>query len=136
MQMDTSLKFTAQPMRAGFPNAASDAVFTKLDLHTKLIKRPSSTYFMSLDGRLLPKQYEPTQTMVIVDRSLSMQSGDIIVVAIRGEMVLKQYKKVKGRNWLLPVVDEGKAIEFAYDEQIEIWGVVLHMIESFRHPRE
>ncbi len=130
--MDASLKFKNQPMRAGFPNAAADAVFTRLNLQERLIKRPSSTYFMRLDGRLLPKQYEPTQTMVIVDRSLQMQSGDVIVVSIRGEMLLKQYKKVRGRNWLLPVTDEGKAQELRFDEEIQVWGVVLHMVESFR----
>ena len=130
--MDASLKFKNKPMRAGFPNAAADAVFTKLNLHEKLIKRPSSTYFMCLDGRLLPKQYEPMQTLVIVDRSLQMQPGDVIVVSIRGEMLLKHYKKVRGRNWLLPLIDEGRAQELKFDEEIQVWGVVLHMVESFR----
>ncbi len=134
--MDESLKFKNQPMRAGFPNAAADAVFTKLNLHTLLIKRPSSTYFMRLDGSLGHKQYECTQTLVIVDRSLEMRSGDIIVVSIRGEQVLKQYKKVRGRNWLLPVGDQAKAVEMEYDEEIAVWGVVLHMVESMRGHNE
>ncbi len=130
--MDAALKFKNQPMRAGFPNAAADAAFTKLNLHEKLVKRPASTYFMRLDGRLLPKQYEPTRSLVIVDRSLTMRSGDVIVVTIRGEMVLKQYKKVRGRNWLLPVTEEGRPQELRFDEQIEVWGVVLHIVETMR----
>ena len=91
---------------------------------------------MRLDGFLGPKQYKPTQTLLVVDRSLKLRSGDVIVVAIRGEFALKQYKKVKNRNWLLPVGDSGRALELNYDEEIQVWGVVLHTIESMRGANE
>jgi DNA polymerase V len=130
--MDESLKLKNQPMRAGFPNAAADAVFTKLDIASMLIKSPASTYYMRLDGSLTQKSYVPTQTLLVVDRAAKIRSGDIIICSIRGELVLKHYKKVHNRNWLLPVGEDGKALEFAYDEEISIWGVVLHVIESIR----
>ncbi len=130
--MHQSLKLTDKPIHAGFPNAADEANYNKLNLHKLLIKRPSSTFFMRLEGSLHPQTYKHTQSLLIVDRSPKIQSGDLLVVSYRGEMVIRTYKAVRGRHWLLPVREDKKAIELTDEDDITIWGVVLHVIESTR----
>jgi len=131
--MHQSLKLTDKPIRAGFPNAADESAYHKLNLHKLLIKRPSSTFFMRLDGSLQDKTYKHTETLLVVDRAPKIRSGDLLLVVYRGEMVLKAYKIVRGRHWLLSVKGhEEKAIELMEDEDIDVWGVVLHIIESVR----
>ena len=130
--MHQSLKLTDKPIHAGFPNAADEANYNKLNLHKLLIKRPSSTFFMRLDGGLHAQTYKHSQTLLIVDRAPKMQSGDLIVVSYRGEMMIKTYKVVRGRHWLLPVRESKRAIELSDDDEIVVWGVVLHIVESTR----
>ena len=127
-----SLKLTDKPIHAGFPNAADEAAYNKLNLHKLLIKRPSSTFFMRLDGGLHSSTYKHTQTMLIVDREPKIQSGDLLVVSYRGEMVIKTYKVLKNRHWLLSVRDGSGAIELTEEDNITVWGVVLHIVETTR----
>lgn len=131
--MDESLKLTTKPIHAGFPNAADEAVLNKLNIHKLLIKSPSSTYFMRLDGVLGAKSYIPSRTLLIVDRSLKLRSGDIVVSVIRGEMVLKIYKVILSRHWLVSVDGSARNVEITdEDADILIWGVVIHTVESMR----
>lgn len=127
-----SAKLTNKPIHAGFPNAADEAVYNQLNLHKLLIKRPSSTFFMRLDGSLHSESYIPSQTILVVDREPKIRSGDILVVDYRGEMVVKIYKKVNGCNWLLSLSGRENPIELKDDEDVTVWGVVLHFIESTR----
>ncbi len=131
-KMHQSLKLTDKPIHAGFPNAADEANYNKLNLHKLLIKRPASTFFMRLEGSLHPKTYKHTETFLIVDRSPKIKSGDLLVISYRGELAIKTYKVVKGRHWLLSVRDGSRAIELTDDDNIVVWGVVLHIIESTR----
>ena len=130
--MHQSLKLTDKPIHAGFPNAADEAAYNKLNIHKLLIKRPASTFFMRLDGSLHSQTYKHTQTTLIVDRSPKIESGDLLVVSYRGEIVIKTYKVLKGRHWLLSVRDGTRAIELTEDDSVTVWGVVLHVIESTR----
>lgn len=130
--MHQSLKLTDKPIHAGFPNAADEAAYNKLNLHKLLIKRPSSTFFMRLEGSLHRQSYKHTQTLLIVDREPKIRSGDLLVVSYRGEMIIKTYKVVRGRHWLLSVRETSKAIELTDEDEVVIWGVVLHIVESTR----
>lgn len=130
--MHQSLKLTDKPIHAGFPNAADEANYNKLNIHKLLIKRPSSTFFMRLEGSLHTQTYKHTQTLLIVDREPKIQSGDLLVISYRGEMTIKTYKSVRGRHWLLPVREDKRAIELTDGDDVTIWGVVLHIVESTR----
>lgn len=132
--MDESLKFKNKPMKAGFPNASEDAVFSRLNLHELLVKRPSSTYFMRLEGSLGFGRGDLARTLLVVDKGARMTSGDILVVSIRGEFGLKRYRKVRGRNWLVSVKGRERPIEMIGEDsqEVSVWGVVLHIIESVR----
>ena len=131
--MDQTLKLNDKPIKAGFPNAADEAVYSKLNLHKLLIKRPASTYFMRLEGNLTGESYRGSETLLIVDRGAEMRSSDIVVAVIRGEMVVKQYKVVRGRHWLLSTRHQGKTTELTDEsDDVQIWGVVLYRIETNR----
>jgi DNA polymerase V len=130
--MDEELKLTSKPIHAGFPNAADEAVFNKLNIHTLLIKSPSSTYFMRLEGSLGDKSYKCTRTLLVVDRGLEIRSGDVAVFDIRGRLVVKVYKSIRGRDWILPLNGLGRNIELTDEEDIAVWGVVVHIVESMR----
>ena len=130
--MKQTLKLTDKPIHAGFPNAADEANYNKLNLHKLLIKRPSSTFFMTLEGSLHKGSYIHTQTLLVVDREPKIRSGDLVVISYRGDMLIRTYKILHGKHCFIPVNNATKRIEITDDDEVEVWGVVLHVIESTR----
>lgn len=131
--MDQTLKLVDKPIKAGFPNAADEAVYNKFNLHTLLVKRPASTYFMRLDGSLGGRSYIHTETILVVDRAAEMRSGDVIVAINRGEMILKTYQIRGKKHLLLPIVhDDGSPLFLSDEEETQVWGTVVHIIESVK----
>ena len=131
--MDQTLKLVDKPIKAGFPNAADEAVYNKLNLHKLLVKRPSSTYFMRLDGSLGGRSYIHTETILVVDRAAEIQSGDVVVIINRGEMMLKTYKRVGQKHLLVAITENtGGPIGLSDEEETQVWGVVVHIIESVK----
>jgi len=67
----------------GFPNPAADSSLQPLDLNALLIKNPISTYFMQTHGKLL-----------VVDRSLTPRSGDLVIWSLHDELKLSYFNKL------------------------------------------
>ena len=85
---------------AGFPSPADDYVEDRLDLNRYVVKRPSSTFFVRVRGdSMAPAGIFPGD-IVVVDRSLPLEAGKIVLVSLYNEFAIKRFELSDGQMWL------------------------------------
>jgi len=119
---------------AGFPSPAADYVEGRLDLNERLIARPAATFIVRVSGDSLRRAGIHSGDLAIVDRSIKPRSGQIVVAALNGELVVKRLRRRGRQAWLEPDSEDSsyRPIEIGEDSGLEIWGVVTHTIRD--HP--
>ena len=115
---------------AGFPSPAQDYVEASLDLNEYLIKHPSATFFVRVDGLSMSNAGIFPDDILIVDRSLEAVHNRIVVAIVEGELTLKRLKVMDGIYWLVPDNDGFEAIRIEEDTDFYIWGVVTYVIHK------
>ena len=76
----------------GFPSPAQDSRMMPIDLNTELITHPSTTFFPRIDGEALSADGVHDGDLLVIDRSLSPKSGDMVVCYIDGAFNIKYLK--------------------------------------------
>jgi len=123
-----SLPLFGSSVAAGFPSPADDYVEKSLDLNAYLIKKPSATYFARAQGDSMVKLGIFDKDLLIVDRSVQPQHGQIVVVAVDGALVCKVLDLHRSR--LLSANPNYPPIPITDDMDTVVEGVVIH---SVRH---
>ena len=77
---------------AGFPSPAEQYQEPPLDLNSFLVKRPEATYFVKVEGDSMIGAGIREGDLLVVDRSLTPASGDIIIAVVDGEFTVKTYR--------------------------------------------
>lgn len=77
---------------AGFPSPAEQYLEPPLDLNGLLVKRPAATYFVRVSGDSMIGAGIHDGDLLVVDRSLTPSSGDIVIAAVDGEFTVKTYR--------------------------------------------
>jgi DNA polymerase V len=134
------IPFYEGKVRAGqsrFASAAQDYEMKELDLNQLLITDPPATFMVRvatdcdsmIDAGIFPG------SKLIVNKALGpkAKSSNIVIAVVDGEYLVKRlYKRVK----VVRLLSENKAkayppIEFSEGQELVIWGVVQHVINSF-----
>ncbi|HFZ8995955.1 TPA: translesion error-prone DNA polymerase V autoproteolytic subunit [Citrobacter freundii] len=118
----------------GFPSPAQDYIEDSLDLNKLVIKHPNATYFVRVSGDSMAGAGIGDGDLLIVDRSLTAQHGDIVVAAVAGEFTVKELR-TRPRLQLVPHNINYSPIVFQADEELQIFGVVTFTLKSNRHVR-
>lgn len=140
--MDTTIKhspFTlplfATTVHAGFPSPAHDYLETMLDLNQLLIKHPSATFFVRVQGNSMTLAGIHSGDILIVDRSLESRSNTIVVAVINGEFAVKRLHR---RDDLVTLMAECSPEHGHYppitmneESDCQVWGVVVAAIHLF-----
>jgi DNA polymerase V len=121
-----------QPISAGFPNPSEEASSLPLDLNEMIIKHPAATFFMRVEGTSMEGANIFSGDIVVIDKSLEVHSGDIVVAYIDGEFTLKRFRKDGGKGYLAPENPKYKSIEVNKDSDFQIWGVVTYTVHKER----
>lgn len=120
-------------VRAGFPSPADDFVETPLDIREHLIKHPSATFFARAEGDSMTGFGIFNGDLLIVDRALQPQHGDVVIAAIDGELTCKvldmQEKLLRSGNVRY------QPIELHDNAELLIEGVVIHSVRHHRCSR-
>ncbi|MEX1232002.1 MAG: translesion error-prone DNA polymerase V autoproteolytic subunit [Planctomycetaceae bacterium] len=120
---------------AGFPSPADDYVETQLDLNTHLISHPAATFFVRVVGESMIDAGIESGDLLVVDKSLDAKDGDIVIASIEGQFLVKRFRRT-GRKFQLIAESNGQVpIILEPDTDVEIWGVVAHVIHSPRNQR-
>ena len=123
------------PVVAGFPSPAEDVLSTGLDLNEYLVKRPEATFLVRVQGEsMLGAGIQPGDILV-VDRLANVTDHAIVVAVLQGEFTVKRLRLHGLRMVLLPENDTFPPIEVTEDDDFRVWGVVLHLIRTFKHGR-
>ena len=127
-----SKKFSQQdvPMAnaSGFGAAADDYMERGIDLNEQLIRNKPATFFMRVSGNSMINAGIFDGDIVIVDRSLKVANGKIVIAIIDGEMLIRRYEKTMNRERLVPECPRLATIEIGEFMDFNIWGIVTCVV--------
>ena len=120
----------ANSVSAGFPSPADDYLEEKVDLNQYLVKHPASTFLVRASGESMINAWLFPKDILVVDRSLKAENGEVVIAVVDGELTVKRYVK-KGKNILLkPENDSFDPIVINDDSEAYIWGGVTNVIHN------
>lgn len=115
---------------AGFPSPGDDAIACRLDLNEHLIKHPAATFFVRAQGDSMQDAGIYCGDILIVDRSIAPTHGKIVIAALDGALTVKRLSRQQGNVQLVSENKKYRPIEITENQDLVIWGVVLHVIHS------
>lgn len=121
-------------VKAGFLSPADDDVEALLDLNEHLIEHKEATFFVRASGDSMVGAGIQDGSLLVVDRALDAQHGDIVIAAVDGELTVKRLEKRRGRVRLLAETPGYPPIAFQDGQELVIWGVVVSVIQKLRSP--
>lgn len=124
------VKFSENPIQAGFPSPADDFAELELDIYKYLIEDTVSTFFARAKGNSMQNVGIFNNDILVVDRSKEAKDNDIVVAVIDGEFTVKRYKILSGKAFLYPENPEFSPIEISEETEARIWGKVTYVIHK------
>ena len=131
IQNHLEIPLFVEHVSAGFPSPAQDFIEQALDLNELCIKHPAATYFVRVEGDSMLEAGIYPDDVLVVDRSLNAEHGDIIVASVYGELTVKELQ-LKPVPRLLPRNKAYPPIEVAEESDLVIFGVVTNVIRNLR----
>ncbi|MFD2891380.1 LexA family protein [Flavobacterium chuncheonense] len=116
---------------AGFPSPADDFIELRIDLNNFLIKHKETTYFAKVKGHSMKNVGINDGDLLIIDKSLEPQNNKIAICQIDGEFTVKRIKIEKDIVWLIAENEDYEPIKVTPENNLIIWGIVIHCIKSF-----
>lgn len=130
-QVELFLPLISDGISAGFPSPAMDFEDIAIDLNKELIKNPPSTFFGRVKGHSMKDAGIFNNDLLVIDKSLQISNNKIAVCYIDGEFTIKRVSIEKECVWLRPENDSYKPIKVTPDNELIIWGIIIHSIKSF-----
>ncbi len=125
------LAFFTSRVEVGFPSPADDYLEGALDLNEHLIRHPAATFFLRVSGDSMTGAGIYPGNILIVDRSLPPADGRIVIAVVDGELTVKRLSRRPGRIRLLPENPRYPPIDITAEQDLRVWGVVVHAVHSF-----
>lgn len=127
-ELPLPLAFVA--LSAGFPSAALDFDELKIDLNRALVAHPASTFFARVKGDSMRDAGIGDGDLLVIDKGLQPQHGEVAVCFIDGEFTLKRLHIEGGKRMLLPANPAYPPIEIQPGQDFQVWGVVTFSIKA------
>lgn len=128
---ELELPYVDVGISAGFPSPADDFIELTIDLNRELIKHKDSTFFAKVKGNSMKNAGIFDGDLLIIDRSLEPQDGKIAICQIDGDFTVKRIKKENDVVWLIAENEDYKPIKVTEENELMIWGIVIHSIKTF-----
>ena len=131
LSSELELLFADQGIRAGFPSPAQDYMSDSIDLNQELIRHPATTFYARAVGDSMKGCGIDDGDLLVIDKAIDPQEGDIVVAYIDGEFTLKKVKLEPDGSclWLIPANDEYPPIKVTDENDFIIWGVLTYNIK-------
>ena len=115
---------------AGFPSPADDHLEKNLDLNEYLIKNQTSTFFVRVQGDSMVGAGINSNDILIVDRSLEISNGKIIIAVLYGELTVKRLRLSKNEMWLDADNNKFDPIKVTEEMNFHVWGIATNVIHK------
>ena len=129
-----SKQFTQKEVKTanatGFGAAADDYMERGIDLNEQLIRNKPATYFFRMKGDAMKEAGIFDNDVLIVDRSVKLANGKIIVAVLNGELLVRRFHKNFSSTFLIPENNRYKTINLAEFSDFVMWGVVTYVIHQ------
>jgi len=129
-----SKHFTQESIRTanatGFGAAADDYAERGIDLNEQLVKNKPATFFFRMKGDAMKEAGIFDNDVLIVDRSLKLANGKIIIAILNGELLVRRFHKNFSSAFLIAENDRYKSINLAEFTDFALWGVVTYVIHE------
>lgn len=126
-----TLSLFSSKVAAGFASPADNHVETSIDLNQHLIRHPSDTFFVKVEGYSMLGAGIHEGDTLIVDCALEVQTGKVVIAVVNGELTVKRLHIGKDKSITLlaenpdyPHISITEALDFV------ILGVVTNVIHE------
>ncbi len=127
-----ALPQVAGSVRAGFPSPADDFLIERLDLNSLVITHPMATFYWEARGTSMVGAGIHDGDILVVNRALTAQHGDVVVAVVDGEYTVKYLHKRGVRVKLLAADPTFPEITFRDGQELRVVGVVTDSIRRHR----
>ena len=107
-----------------------DYLEDKIDLNQYLVKHPASTFLVRASGNSMINAGIFPNDILVVDKSVKAESGNVVIAIIDGELTVKRYIKKRSSVILQPENEDYEPIELNGKSEAQIWGVVTSVIHD------
>lgn len=126
----TAVPTLGRRVRAGKPTSGDDYQEDAVDLGKHLVRDPSSTFVMKVDGCSMRDAGIADGDELVVDRGVAAEDGRIVIADIDGELTVKRLKRT-ATGWLLQASNPDFAdIPIDVKNNLHIWGVVTRVLRA------
>ena len=123
--------FLASRVSAGFPSPADDYVESRIDLNRDLILHPLATFYARITGNSMETLIKEGE-LLVVDRMVETKNNDIVFARLDDDFCIKRLRILDdGSVWLYSENTSYAPIKIEMEMDFEVWGKVLHSIQSF-----
>ena len=119
-------------IQAGFPSPAQGAFADSVDLNHELINNPAATFCARVIGDSMVDSGINEGDMLIIDKSLEPQHGDIAVCFIDGDFTVKRITVKEDGLYLTPANKKFPELKVPPESNFLVWGVVSHIIHHVK----
>ena len=122
---------------AGFPSPAMDYMEEPFDIATFLVPNPLSTFYIDCEGDSMIDAGLFPGSKLIVDRSLTAKTGDMVLAYVSGGFTVKFIKFKLNKCLLIPANKKKgyQPIEITEEMEMMVWGVVTKIIIDTKSQR-
>ncbi len=125
-------RMAQEGIHAGFPSPATDYMTQAIDLNKELVRHPAATFYGRVVGDSMIDAGVDEGDILVIDKALEAQDGDMAVCFVDGEFTLKHLRIREGRVTLVPANDKYPIIEVDEGTDFKMWGVVTYVIKKVR----
>ncbi|MCM1310153.1 MAG: translesion error-prone DNA polymerase V autoproteolytic subunit [Bacteroides sp.] len=133
-ETELELEYADGGIHAGFPSPAQDYAGETIDLNKDLIQHPASTFYGRVVGDSMQEEGITEGDILVIDKSIEPEDGDLAVCCLEGEFTLKRFKldRKSQKLYLMPSNRNYSPIEVTTENEFMVWGVVLYTIKPNR----
>ncbi|UVE19159.1 translesion error-prone DNA polymerase V autoproteolytic subunit [Pseudomonas sp. LS44] len=118
---------------AGFPSPAADHIEAEISLDELLNLRAPHMYIAQAVGDSMIGIGIFDRDWLVVDRSLEVVSGDIVIAALNNDPLVKRFHR-HGQQIILHAENPAYPPRYILEgDELRIWGVVTDSIRRHRH---
>lgn len=108
---------------SGFVSPAEDYIQRRLHIANMIVGDPTNTFYFKVDNDLMSFFHILKGAIAVVDKSLPVMHGSIIVCCLDGEWLIRKLCRRNGRNYLCMSNSFENCIETS-GRQLDIFGSV------------